>query len=379
MKYTLSIDWLAFFCICDCGHFGHAQYQPDRTAVLDRWHYDKKHGEDKGSVFQSLPWVYKLEDHGTRQYRELWTISLNKEEVAQVQAEPCSSVLKSDSVIVKFHNRLLYQKELWDIVDRFLFDHHLTVQSVSRLDICADFNRFATMSAPELITGFVCSRLRHKGQGEGAAYFQAYNVHEGKRSTQHLKYTGLSFGTHKSDARVYLYNKTEELKNADKPWIRDLWLQGGLDVSKNVWRLEVSLKSKSTKFKDKNTDELYKVTSEKLHCQSELLTLYHTFVRKLFSFVHNRPGITNITREPVIKLFNDEPYMDRAVLRPVTGAGRIEKVIIKQLWQMSDKFRSPDILADEGVSKLLATTLAGACDLNRWFEMKKGSWKTLRK
>lgn len=379
MRYTLSIDWLAFFCVAERGHFAKASEIPDSTVNVDRWHYAGKHGEDKGSVFQAYPWSYTLEDHGTRQYRELWTISLNKEEIAQVQAEPCSSILKADSVIVKFHNRLLYQKELWDIVDRFLLDHRLQVANISRLDLCADFNDFHNYAPADFILDFITSKLRHKGQGEGASYFQHYNVHQGATTVQRVRYTGLSFGTHKSDARVYLYDKTLELSQHDKPWIRDLWKQGGLDISRKVWRLEVSLKGKSMKFKDKATGEDYTATADGLHKVSEVSLLYHTFVRKFFSFVRNRAGITNITREPVIQLFNGEPYMDRAVLRPVTGSTNAEKILIRQLWQMSDRYRAPDILADEGLTKLLATNLAGACDLNRWFELKKSGWKGLRK
>ena len=77
-----------------------------------------------------------------------------------------------------------------------------------------------------------------------------------------VNYTGLTFGTHSSDAHCYLYNKSFELlTQGDKPWIRERWSRMGLDV-REVWRLEVSIKSGGLKFKDKQTKEKVEVVPE---------------------------------------------------------------------------------------------------------------------
>lgn len=379
MRYTLAIDWLSFFCMCGAGRFDRCTELTKHGSVFDM--ESSAPDIDQVPFIEPYPWTYEKADHGTRQYKDLWTVYLNKDEIAIVQATPCSpKILDPRSCIVKFSNRLLYRHDLWDIVDRFLFDHQLNVSNVSRVDIAADFNSFHTYGCVDLIADFLSSKLRHKGQGQGAAYFHHYTVPVADYRMQRVKYTGLSFGTHESDARVYLYNKTNELKDHDKPWIRDLWQAAGLNTTAPVWRLEVSIKSKATKFRDKRTGEDYAITDSKLHSVPDISLIYHTFVRKLFSFVLNREGITNITREPIIDLFGDNaPYMDRQVLRDVCGSNRSDKILIKSLWLSSQRYRGRDIVEDEGVSKLLAEEIAASTDMLSWFRIKRDGWKSMHR
>lgn len=375
MRYTLAIDWLSFFCLCGAGRFAKCEDLHKKGGV---WDMDcAVENTDQVPLMQPYPWTYEKAEHGTRQYKELWTVYLNKDEIATVQAEPCSpKILNPRSCIVKFSNRLLYRHDLWDIVDRFLFDHELNVSNVSRVDIAADFNQFNTYECVPFIADFLSSKLRHKGQGKGAAYFHHYTIPQGIGKVQRIQYTGLSFGTHESDARVYLYNKTNELKEHDKPWIRDLWKAAGLNVHAPIWRLEVSIKSKAAKFRDKTSGTDYTITGDCLHNVPEISRIYHTFVHKLFAFVHNREGITNITREPIIDLFGDNaPYMDRQVLRDVCGSTRSDKMLIKALWLSSQRYRGRDIVEDEGVSKLLAEEIAACTDLLPWYLFKRDGWK----
>ena len=372
MTYTLSIDWLALFCQCEAGMFFKAEDLKSVHCGQHSW----EDGEFRSNMqyMEALPWSYELAEHGTRQYKQLWTIFLQREEVAFVQAQPCSQILQANSCIVKFSNRLLYRHDLWDIVNRFLFDHLITPLNISRLDLCADFNKFASYECVPFIADFLSSKLRHKGQGIGAAYFQHYTIPSGVSRVQRVKYTGLSFGSHESEARVYLYNKTLELQTKDKPYIRDLWRTGGLNLSKDVWRLEVSLKSGATKFRDRKSGEDVQIDFEGIKKSCNLSIFYHTFVRKLFSFVYNREGITNISREPIIELFNGEPFYDRQIIRNVSGSNRMDKIFIKQLWLMSQKYRSNGCVADEDLGRMLSTEVSESTDLTRWFLFKRDWW-----
>lgn len=350
MIYALSIDWLAFHCQSESG-------------VIDE------------SVER---YVYERAPHGTRQYKELITCRLGEEDFAEVQQVPCSSVLRERTLIVKFCNRFLYHVNLWHLVDEFMQLHKLRILNLSRVDLCADFNTFYNGLHPiTFIKGFLSSVYRHVGRGDGSSYFNHFSRKEGKNSISSLVYTGLKFCSKKSAANVYLYNKTYELKTVhDKPHIRKLWQKVGLvsDKKTSVWRLEVSIYSKGMKFKNKETGEEVKIT-QSLLCQPEGVSLiYHTFVRSLFSFVRNRSGITNITREPRIQLFNGEPCITRTTTSYGDSGDRTEKILIKQLWQMSDKYRSSEILADEGIAKLLSAELTRSCDLEEWFNEKSAKW-----
>lgn len=357
MIHCISIDWLALFCSAVDGQF----CQVSRG--------------DVGAVC-STDYEYKIAPYGTRQFRHLAAVSYKGDLICEVQYEPCSSILRGDSVIVKFANRLLYQPNLWLVVDNFLRDHSLAVRGISRVDVCADFNKFETYEPVQLVSDFLASKIRHKGKGIGAAYFN----HFGKRvqgfSVACLQYSGLTFGSRESDARAYLYNKSLELRTqTDKPYIRNFWKSSGLNTVADVWRLEISIKSGGVKFRDKRTGDVITYDAKMLHSTGNLCDLFYTYAKKLFSFVVNRPGITNITREPLITLFAGTPKYEHGVICKSSCSSRTERILLKQLWQMADNYRGRDLVEDEGVTKTLAMELAESTDLKTWLMNKASKWE----
>lgn len=364
MRYVISIDWLALFC---------HNTQPGEWVGISG---------SSDTIGAAYPWQYKREDFGTRQFKHLTRVSMPNEqggwdEFAEVQSEPCSGILHPQSVIVRFVNRALYRADFWELADRFLTDNCIEYRSISRVDICADFNDFATISPLQLIEGFANKQFRHIGRGVGALYFD----HGVRRdpyagvSRYGVHYTGLSFGTHSSDARVYLYHKSFELATqGDKPWIRDRWTAVGLDV-RSVWRLEVSLKSKACKFKDRRTGREIIINDYRVRSTDKgLPKLFHTFERKLFAFVRNREGITNISREPRLLLFVGVPAFERGVLRNVTGSNRLDRMVIKSLYTMADTYRGEDARNCAGYAETLANVIAERTDLVEWLRDKSQLW-----
>ena len=364
MRYAVSIDWLALYCLmpepsgCWQGVTGSGQHLTDPR-----------------------PWRYKVEDYGTRQFKHLCRVSYPNpaggyDDFAEVQYEPCSKVLDNRAVIVRFVNRWLYLPDFWDMAAQFLVDNRFRVNNISRIDICADFNQFATIAPMYLIRGFASKQYRHVGRGVGALYFNhgVMKDRDTGRKDYGVQYTGLSFGTHSSDARVYLYNKSFELQTqGDKPYIRDLWRSIGLDVT-NVWRLEVSLKSKACTFRDKTFHQDVTIDVPAVHNKEHLAMLYHTFIRKLFAFVRNREGITNITREPRVQLFTGAPFMERGVVRNVSGSTRLERMVLKALWTMSETYRGEDVVGVGDTAKAFAGYIANATDLDEWLKKHAEYW-----
>lgn len=358
MKYALSIDWLSLYVTSPLGVVAQNITESDGGG----W-----------------SWDYEKAEHGTRQFRELITVYINKEEFAEVQQIPCSSILQPRTMIVKFANRRLYSKGLFGCMDMFLRQQCMQVLNISRIDICADFNTFHNGLQPiSLIKKFLSSEFRHVGRGIGASHFNHFAKKEHGVSRSYLNYTGLSFGSRESEARVYLYNKSFELLTVhDKPHIRQLWQIVGLTNTKDtpVWRLEVSIKSGGMRFMNKATQEKVHITPDFITENVNISLIYHTFVKSLFSFVKNRAGITNITREPRIQLFNGEPYIERCCLNDSDSGNRAERILIKQLWQMSQRYRGREIVEDEGISKTLATELAKSTNLDEWLREKSQIWK----
>lgn len=379
MIYTISIDWLAVYChympapVDSNGDDGDpVEWTPIDTAV----------GENGGDIFGAYVWRYKLEDYGTRQFSRLVRVSIPNEvhgwdDFAEVQATPHSGILTRNSIIVRFVNRALYRPDFWQLANHFLSDNKFVFKSISRIDICADFNQFHAMSPMELIEGFAAKKYRHIGRGVGALYFDHGVIRDKYTGIKEygVRYTGLSFGVHSSDMRVYLYNKSFELlTQGDKPWIRDVWNQVGLDV-RNVWRLEVSIKSEGCKFRDKITGKHLTIDIDNSANEDELSKIYHSFVQKKFAFVKNHRGITNISREPRIQLFDLHPIYAHATLRNVSPGNRFERMFLKALYQLGDLYRGNDPHDDAMIAQSLAYDIASNTDLDKWLAEKIPTWE----
>ena len=352
MLYTLSIDWLSVYGIF--------------AGDGDIWH-----------PVETKTFAYKQEAFGTRCFSTFHRVRIANEEggwdeFAEVQSVPYSSILPPYAIIIRFVNRVLYMPDFWTLVDNFLQLNQIEIRGISRIDICADFNQFATMSPKALIEGFAGKKYRHIGRGVGSLAFN-HGVHHGDYG---VNYTGLTFGTHSSDAHCYLYNKTFELlTQGDKPWIRERWTHVGLDV-REVWRLEVSIKSGGLKFKDKQSKTIVQVNKDMAADVDVLDKIYHTFIRKLFSFVVNRPNIKNITREPRLVLFEDRPAYDRGSISNLSPGNRASRILIKSLWQMSDVYRGAFIYGAREEARQFATHIATATGLYEWLEQKQEEWET---
>ncbi len=352
MIYVLSIDWLSVFCIY----------------------------AGEGNVWQPVisdEFDYKREAFGTRCFSAFHRVRIANaeggwDEFAEVQSVPYSSILPPYAIIVRFVNRVLYMPDFWQVVGRFLSMNRIEIRGISRIDICADFNQFASIAPRTLIERFAAKELRHIGRGVGSLAFD----HKVKNGEYGVNYTGLTFGTHASDAHVYLYNKTFELlTQGDKPWIKERWKRVGLDM-REVWRLEVSIKSAALKFKDRTTKEIVEVNRDMIEDSDALDKVYHTFVKKLFSFIKNRPGITNVTREPRIVLFDERPAFDRGSISNLSPGNRWERIIIKSLWQMSDRYRGRTIFEGGARARTFALDLAISTGLDNWLIEKEKEWET---
>lgn len=352
MIYVLSVDWLSVFCIF--------------AGEGDTWH-----------PVESDKYSFKREDFGTRCFSTFRRARMKNDEggwdeFAEIQSVPYSSILPPYAIIIRFVNRALYMPDFWSVVTDFLKLQNIEIRGISRIDICADFNQFATMTPKSLIEGFAAKKYRHIGRGVGSLAFD-HGVTQGDYG---VRYTGLTFGTHASDAHVYLYNKTFELlTQGDKPWIRERWKRVGLDVQ-NVWRLEVSIKSAGLKFKDKKTQTTITIDDTMISNDDALDKVYHTFIRKLFSFIVNKANIKNVTREPRLVLFDDKPVFDRGSICNLSPGNRAERILIKQLWQMSDVYRGAYIYEAQQTARNFAERIAAATGLYQWLEDKQGEWVT---
>lgn len=185
---------------------------------------------------------------------------------------------------VKVANRLLYCSQWVDLLEAFLSAARLKVNHMQRFDLCADFNTFAGgRKPPQFIRDyFTAPRVsRPSFIRRGSNKFRTY----GQKKLGLLDFQTLSFGTRDSPVQVNLYNKSEELRQKMKPYIKEMWEAHGLDVE-NVWRVEFSLNPQGMMLHHLRHDFITEVTYDQAGVYTRLLSLFTTFAERYFKFYY---------------------------------------------------------------------------------------------
>lgn len=350
MKYIVSIDWLSFSV--------HGDINVDMFNV------------EQGSTMQMTMLrnceVKKL-PYNNRQFSELYEVYYCGVLFAVVQAKPFAEILDKNLMIVKLANYWLYRPNGVATFYDFIRLCGWTVHNVSRVDICADFERFECDECPEFIRKFAAGIYRHVGRAKGVLHFR-------KKGIGILQYNGLRFGTAESERSVYLYNKTLELEEVkDKPYIRDKWKAAGLTGT--VWRLEVSIKSGGMEYVERETGEDVHITQGLLTNMGQVERVYMALVGKYFQFITYRDGITNVTREPRIRLFGESIKMKLWNVRNVRGGTKADKIAIKRVYQSSRRNTIGELATEPTFTIQMAAEMAASANLQHWYEEHAAQWE----
>lgn len=325
-KYCISVDWLQVCC-----------YSNNLAYLLNNDYYKK---------VDSLPYWLELQPLETRSFARFIRIHIKVGNdwryCADILAVPRSSMLNSNIVLVKIHNRFLYSqnyiKLLYDICATF----KLSIKGLTRLDLCYDCNNFHGGLKPhkfikEFVTAeFDSPRYIYK---VGAKQFRVYG---GKSVSSATKFSGIEFGSGKSSKRCYIYDKTRELEEVkDKPWIRQYWQQNGLisDGKTHVYRAEISIKCDGMDLLNMSTGELFKLSPEYLKSQPAIEKLFHFYAARMFRF-HRKGKHTRVRDYDRIELFENSPIITCKPKKVCVNAdtGRTEKICVSTLSKLSCQY-----------------------------------------
>lgn len=285
-----------------------------------------------GSISNPNGYEIKRLEYSTRIFKHIDEIYFNKKKICTATHTPFSGVLEQDMIIIKFENYLLYEKELFLVVDNFLKDFNLTYKSISRLDIAADFNTFyKKRNVQNFLNEFLKNNVRKIGKAN-------YKLQGCQKSAHVVDY--LRFGGNSSEVSAYIYNKTKELNEVKmKSYIVDMWRCSGLDVDAGVWRLEFSVKSSAIKMLDKQSGDLQDINLENIKDKCFREKMFLALYEKYFCFRTNT-GQTNVTREKKIVLFkNNFADTERYFVRGLGDATRADKIFIKKMEQSNCELR----------------------------------------
>lgn len=314
MNRAISIDWLTMYC--------------ESPMIVEGSRYEFKKRAVGGKQFAIVYDVYDKECN---------------EKYCIVQSQPHSPIIPKNAVMVQVCNRYLYYSN-WNItLCNFMSACNIHPKSISRIDIACDFNRFAKGIHPSmLINRLVSGEYRYVGRSKVAINGEL---------KKGLEVDYLRVGNRDSEISCYLYNKSKELREAvDKPYIREMWSNSGLDIDKDVWRLEVSLSNVQMRTIVVQTGEMLRLDLDFLKTQGIIENVYHCAVKKAFDIRKAEPGKRTNKMDKVL-LF-DQASSTLLMTIPTSDAktNRMDRILVKRLANCHSMYRTE---SEEGYDKIL--------------------------
>jgi hypothetical protein len=294
--------------------------------------------------------VWKFDVVGGREFNPYYSrsvvIKYKGEDAFHLHLIPRHPSSRREDCGLKVANRLLYAAGWVDVLRAFLRIAGLSINHLQRVDIAADFNYFHDASRPN--TGLTPARFirdyfsrptdkRPSYYRKGSNKFRTY----GQKTPKRTYFETLSFGMRTSPVQVNLYNKTQELKTHDKPWIRSTWEAGGLDIGRDVWRVEFSLQPEGMALEHLTHHYFTDVQVEMCGYYSNLDSLFVTLAKKYFVFYYLRPGhlkqgLRTNREEPVVLFdFHCAPTYKHLSLSHAVGGGIAERNASKCLQRLA--------------------------------------------
>lgn len=304
--YAINVDWLQLFC------------------------HDGNHGDLAVMYNGTSSYEFRLQPYGTRHYKELWEVTnIDGDKYATIQRVPHSNILSANSAIIQLANRELYKSCYASDFILFLHSHRFSYKSISRLDICFDSNHlYNNLQHSKLIQRIMTGQYLKNNQAKVKWHFDAMaNI------GRPMECNSCSFGSLKSSVSSKMYNKTLELKEVkNKPYIVENWYYNGIDIEKDVWRIEISIKSDAATTIRTDTGEIFRLSPDGLSMQKMLENIFFSYAEKYFSFKRN-DGTKNKTRMKDVVLF---PKDRTITIRPVRitnekDSTRSDRIFLKKL------------------------------------------------
>lgn len=346
--HLVSIDWLSIYCDCS-------------------------------KMSQSGEFVFNREPYGTSVYADMYTITWGGEEVAILTCNPRSSALKAGTGILKIINSELYRPRLPILIHDLLDQCNIEFLSISRLDLCADFNHFdAYPDMQDFFQDFLTLKLwkigaaKYKVCANKAVEFDCdYFKMIGLQSSRHT-YQYLRFGSKVSKVSAYLYNKTQEFRDVKrKNYIAEAWSANDIDESQEVWRLEFSLKGNAIKFIDQSTGECLDKSLDMVLNINRRVQLYNALYLKYWQFRINDGQVRKDRMKPAALLPIESSILYPVVVEGSNVTDREQKRMITAMERTYDEVRAKRRTRDMNVEATL-DNLANFCGLSKWRTEKFG-------
>ena len=259
MNRCINIDWLQVFCS-----------EPS-------WQ------QQDAAYFRSQGYEVEQRAYGTPQYKEMFTIKEKGFPFVEIRRNPYSikafgGIFEPNDCHIRLANRACYSHSPIDDLRKFMLANHYEYKSISRIDLCLDFNFFDMGDRPDkVLLNYMENKLSKINQCNIAAH--------GKDRWDGRLWNSLSWGSKNSMISTKMYNKSLELREVKpKYYITDQWEAAGLRTDIDVWRVEFSIKSDMKGMYHEDTGEFISNNLTDYDTRDKCLFRFHSLANKYFHF-----------------------------------------------------------------------------------------------
>lgn len=314
----------------------------------------------KGELLQPHYADFKIADYGTKIFETLITVFIDHEEYCIIMLKPRSTIISQDTIIIKLINKQLYKPSAFTKFQQFISDCNIRFISFSRIDIAADFNTFYNNLNPNnFVTNFLTNKYLKTKKSK-------FTIRGNQKNTNEYDY--LRIGSATSDISAYLYNKTKEMQEVkEKPYIFEMWQASGLDTSKNVYRLEVTIKNFKMKFRDDMGQDYSRFTIIDFDNSNFLASLFYAGINTSFRFKHNDNTVNKSRMQDVILFKNAENFEAIKFDTDKIESSKYTKGVINYLERMNNEVRALRQIERTKFS-VTAEMIAEQTNLKKWYD-----------
>lgn len=331
-KISIVIDWFQVFGICR-----------ELPAPV------------QGEVMEFGDVALAYTGHGSELFECVFDVYLEGEKVAVLQQSP-RHTLAEGSAMLKLENYLFYYEDWHTIFVRITDTLHFVTKSVTRLDVAIDGSKDIVPFLNQYLKQ-TDSQIKMKGKATFKTNFEA--------SSQN--FTWFQVGSSASNKCISIYNKTKEIEQSNKIYIKRFWENNELDTENDIYRVELRLRSKGCK-------DVSGFDVDKLSDSTYLASLCKTHFENFFEFVHNKD--TNISRCESVQLI-DWDMLGACLLEKIDKKQVNDRYKAKLTIHLLMKLHYQDLISDALKSESMPYIEKLLCDfdLRQWYAGKLSEWK----
>lgn len=291
-----------------------------------------------GPIRDRYPFTVEKLPYSARQWKELYNVYRYGELWGHISTQSTLPTIPGDFYILKLENKYLYDPDLFDMIRDWEIQQNTKFHGFSRVDVCLDFQEFDNGMMPwELIRDFAGGKIDCLSKAGGEVRREA------SASDQ---YSYMSLGSKRSDVRVYLYNKSKEMREVKfKSWIQETDMAAGLDPERDIWRLEFSLTGEGFHWADTETGQDMSLTMRDLENDAYFSLLMDGLITKYFGFIEHSSDKNRYRHERIPLIKNRFFKIKRVYAVDQEDSNRADRIFIKKAMheaQTSKQLRPED-------------------------------------